>query len=481
MSAPPILLGPLLPTLIVVGTGMLVLLLDLLPPRDSKAHLGTLALAGLVGALLAALGRWGSNGRAFRDMIVLDQHALFFHVIILYAAALVILLSMDYLRRAGEESGEYYALVLFSTSGMLLLASAGDLIVVFLAVELMSLSLYVLAGLFTLRREASEASMKYFLLGVFASAFLLYGIALIYGATGTTNFDRITAAVAGRPHDPVFLVGLGLLLVGFGFKISAVPFHMWAPDVYEGAPTSVTALIATGSKAAVFAVLIRLIVAALRSFQPDWTLLLWVLAVLTMTVGNVVAVAQSNLKRMLAYSSIAHVGYMLVGLVAGGPAGTGAVLFYLLAYAFTTAGTFGVITVCERAGHEAVDVADYSGLGRRSPLLALVLSLFLLSLVGIPPLAGFMGKFYVFGSAVRAGYLWLAVIAVLNSAVAAYYYLRVIVYMYMREPEETGAAYVPSFAGALALAIALIEVVVLGLMPAPFADLAQAAAAPLLR
>ena len=235
--------------------------------------------------------------------------------------------------------------------------------------------------------------MKYFLLGVFASAFLLYGIALVYGATGTTNFDRIAAAVAGRPHDPLFLAGLGLLLVGFGFKISSVPFHMWAPDVYEGAPTSVTALIATGSKAAVFAVLIRLVVAALRSVQGDWTLLLWVLAALTMTVGNVVAIAQSNLKRMLAYSSIAHVGYMLVGLVAGGPAGAGAVLFYLLAYAFTTAGAFGVITVCERAGHEAVDVSDYSGLGRRSPLLALVLSLFLLSLVGIPPLAGFVGKF----------------------------------------------------------------------------------------
>jgi len=481
MTPPAVVLGPLLPVLIVIGTGIVVLLLDLVPPRDSKAHLGTLALAGLVGALLTSMMRWGADGRAFRDMVVLDQLALFFHVAITYAAALVILLSVDYLRRTGAESGEYYALVLFSTSGMLLLTSAGDLIVVFLAVELMSLSLYVLSGLFTRRREGPEASMKYFLLGVFASAFLLYGIALVYGATGTTNFERIAAAVAGRPHDPLFMVGLGLLMVGFGFKVSSVPFHMWVPDVYQGAPTSVTAFIATGSKAAVFAVLIRLIIAAFRAFQADWAMLLWVLAVLTMTVGNVVAVAQSNLKRMLAYSSIAHVGYMLVGLVAGGTSGAAAVLFYLLAYVFTTVGTFGVITMCERAGHEAVEVDDYAGLARRSPLLALVLSLFLLSLVGIPPLAGFVGKFYVFGSAVRAGYIGLAVIAVLNSAIAAYYYLRVIVYMYMREPGDDSAVYAPSFAGALALTIALVGIVLLGVAPAPFADLAQAAVAPLLR
>jgi NADH-quinone oxidoreductase subunit N len=483
VTPPPVLLGPLLPTLIVAGAGMLVLLLDLVPPRQSKTHLGTVALAGLVGALVVAMLRWGADGRAFRDMIVLDQHALFFHVVIVYAAALVVLLSMDYLRRWGAETGEYYALVLFSTSGMLLLASAGDLIVVFLALELMSLSLYVLTGLFTRSLQSSEASMKYFLLGAFASSFLLYGIALVYGTTGTTNFDRLAAAVTARPHEPLFLVGLGLLLVGFGFKVSSVPFHMWAPDVYQGAPTSVTALIATGSKAAVLAVVIRLIVSAFRSVQADWAVLLWVLAALTMTVGNVVAIAQTNLKRMLAYSSIAHVGYMLVGLVTGGIPGASAVLFYVFAYVFTTIGTFGVITLCERDGREAVDVADYAGLGRRSPLLALVLSLFLLSLVGIPPLAGFVGKFYVFGSAVRAGYIWLAVIAVLNSAVAAYYYLRVIVYMYMREPESAAASatYHPSFAGVLALTISLVGIVLLGVAPAPFVDLAQVAVTPLLR
>ncbi len=481
IPAPPISLAVLAPALIVMGAGCLVLLLDLLPPRASKVHLATVALLGVVAALLTSLAAWGGRGRGFRDMVILDNYALFFHVVICYGAALIVLLSIDYLRRSGVESGEYYALVLFSTSGMLLLTSASDLIVVFLAIELMSLSLYVLSGLFKRRRQAGEASMKYFLLGAFASAFLLYGIALLYGATGTTNIDRIAAAAAAAPHDTLLIAGLGLLLVGFGFKISSAPFHMWAPDVYEGAPTSVTALIATGSKAAVFAVLVRLLLSGVRAVQADWTAVLWVLAALTMTLGNVVAIAQSNLKRMLAYSSIAHVGYMLVGLAAGGAAGAGAVLFYLLAYTFTTAGTFGVITLCVRAGEEAVDVRDYAGLGRRHPVLAFALALLLLSLVGIPPLAGFVGKFYLFGAAVRAGFVWLTVLGVLNSAVAAYYYLRVIVTMYMQEPDGQSASVAPSFAGGLALTIAVIGVVLLGLMPAPFVDLAQVAVAPLLR
>jgi NADH-quinone oxidoreductase subunit N len=436
-----------------------------------------------VGALVAAVWLWlrGGDGRAFRDMVLLDGYALFFDLLICYAAALVVMLSMDYLARTGSESGEYYALVLFATAGMMLMASAGDLIVIFLSLELMSLSLYVLAGLFKTRLTSGEASMKYFLLGAFATSFLLYGIALIYGVTGSTNLDRVAASAAAKGGDPLLLIGLGLLLVGFGFKISAVPFHMWAPDVYEGAPTTITALIATGSKSAAFAALIRVLVVALRGAQPDWAALLWGVAALTMTIGNVVALAQSNLKRMLAYSSIAHVGYMLMGLVAGGTQGAGAVLFYLLAYTFTTIGAFGVIALCARAGEEAVEVGDYAGLARRHPVLAATLALFLLSLIGIPPLAGFVAKFYLFGSAVRAGYVWLTVIAVLNSAVAAYYYLRVIVYMYMREPEGEAVAVTPSFAGGLALGIALLGIVLLGIVPAPFADLAQAAVAPLLR
>ena len=476
---PPVDLGALLPALIVFGTGVLVLLLDLLPPR-TKDHLGGVALAGIVGALLGAIALWNHETRAFRDMVLLDNYAVFFHVVIAYASALAVLLSIDYLRRNGVESGEYYALLLFSTSGMMLLASAGDLLIVFLGIELMSLSLYVMAGLFKGRLASGEASMKYFLLGAFATGFLLYGIALIYGATGSTNFDRIAAAAAGRPRDTMITIGLGLLLVGFGFKISSVPFHMWAPDVYEGAPTSVTSLIATGSKAAAFAALIRVLTVALKAAQPDWSVLLWAIAVLTLSAGNVIAIAQNNLKRMLAYSSIAHVGYMLVGLVAGGAPGAGAVLFYLLAYTFTTAGAFGAILLLERSDGEAVEVGDYAGLGRRHPVLAATLGLFLLSLIGIPPLAGFVGKFYLFGSAVRAGYLWLTVFGVLNSAIAAYYYLRVIVYMYMHEPDGD-VQLVPSFAGGVALAIAVVGIVLLGVMPAPFADLAQVAVAPLVR
>jgi len=478
---PPVVLGPLVPTLIVLAAGALVLALELWPRALPRELAAVLALAGMVGALLATLARWGLPGRAFRDMVVLDDFALFFNVVICYAGALIVLLSMDYLRRTGSDSGEYYALVLFSTAGMMLLAAAGDLIVVFLALELMSLSLYVLAGLFKRELASGEAAMKYFLLGAFASSFLLYGVALVYGAAGTTNLDRIAAAMAARPRDPMFVIGLGFLLVGFGFKISSVPFHMWAPDVYQGAPTSVTALIATGSKAGAFAALIRVLAVTLRGVPPDWATLLWAVPAATMTVGNVVAIAQSNLKRMLAYSSIAHVGYMLVGLVAGGVGGASAVLFYLLTYTFTTAGAFGVITLCERARVEAVEVGDYAGLARRHPVLAAALGVFLLSLIGIPPLAGFVAKFYVFGAAVRAGYFWLAVIGVLNSAVAAYYYLRVVVFMYMREPDGAATAYAPSFAGNLALAIALLAIVLLGVVPAPFVDLAQAAVAPLLR
>lgn len=481
IPAPPVALAPVLPTLVVVATALLVLLLDLAPARWGRAHLATMALAGLVGALVLTVTAWGGRGPAFHQMVVLDNFALFFHLVVGYAAALVVLVSMDYLPRAGVESGEYYALVLFASAGMLLLVSAADLVVVFLALELMSLSLYVLAGLFRQRREAGEASMKYFLLGVFASAFLLYGIALLYGAAGSTRVDRIAAAAAAAPHDPLVLLGLGLVLVGFGFKISSVPFHMWAPDVYQGAPTSVTAFIATGSKAAAFAALLRVLLGGLRPAQPEVLALLWALAALTMTLGNVVALVQSNLKRLLAYSSIAHVGYMLVGVVAGGPAGAGAVLFYLLAYTFTTAGAFGVVALCQRSGEEAVDIRDYAGLARRHPGLALALAVFLLSLVGIPPLAGFVGKVYLFGAAVQAGYVGLAVLAGLNSAVAAYYYLRVVVSMYMEEPAGAGASLAGSLAGGLALGVALAGVVLLGIAPGPFAELAQAAVTPLLR
>ncbi len=485
LTLPVIELRPLWPMLVIALTAGVVLVLDLVPPRERKEHLGFVSALGVIAALVVTYWMTFAGAgelRGFRGMVVLDGFALFFNIVIGYATGLMLLLSMDYIRREGQESGEFYVLVLLSALGMMLMAAAGDLIIVFLGLETMSISLYVLAGYFRTRADAGEASMKYLLIGAFASGFFVYGIALVFGATGTTNLDRIANAVAAQGgRDPMLVIGLGLLLVGFGFKISSVPFHMWAPDVYEGAPTSVTAFIATGSKAAAFAALLRVLLTAVRGIPVDWPMALWVMAVLTMTVGNVVALAQQNLKRMLAYSSIAHVGYMLVGVVAGGAIGNGSVLFYLLVYTFTTAGAFGAIVVLERAGHEAVRLEDFGGLATRHPLLAAALSIFLLSLVGIPPTAGFVGKFYLFGAAVKEGDVWLAVIGVLNSAVAAYYYLRLIVYMYMREPEGAPTVMAPSFSGALALAVALWGVVQLGVAPGPLFDLAQTAVVPLLR
>ena len=479
---PVVSLRVIAPAVVLAVTGFVLMLMDLVTPRGRREHMAFVGLAGVVGALITCILLWGSDTTGFQGMAVLDTLSLFATLVVGYATGLVLLESIDYLKRRGMESGEFYILVLFAAAGMAIMAGANDLIVIFLGLETMSLALYVLAGFFRTEIQAGEASMKYFLLGAFASGFFLYGVALIYGATGSTNLHKIGAAVtAGAARDPLLLIGFALLLVGFGFKISAVPFHMWTADVYEGAPTSVTAFIATGSKAAAFAALLRLLLESMRPLQGEWTWLFWALAVLSMTLGNVVALAQQNLKRMLAYSSIAHVGYMLVGVVAGGGLGTGSVLFYLLVYTFTTAGAFGVILLLERGGEEAVQIGDTSGLATRHPLAALALALLLLSLVGIPPTAGFVGKFYLFGAAVRSGFIWLAVIGVLNSAAAAYYYLRIIVNMYMREPDGPPAVVAPSFAGALAIAVALWGVIQLGLFPAPVFDLAQSAVLPLLR
>jgi NADH-quinone oxidoreductase subunit N len=385
-------------------------------------------------------------------------------------------------QRQGIEVGEYYVLVLFAALGMMLMASALDLLIVFLGLELMSLSLYVLAGFFRTRATGNEAAMKYFLLGAFASGFFLYGIALLYGATRTTNLRGLAAVLAspGAAGEPLVLAGLALLLVGFAFKTSAVPFHQWAPDVYEGAPTAVAALIATGSKAAAIAALLRVLM-AMRGLQPDWTLLFWLVAGLTMTVGNLIALAQRNLKRMLAYSSIAHVGYMLVGITAGPALAGPAVLYYLVVYSFATIGAFGVILLLERDGAEAVDLTWYGGLAARHPVLALVLTVCLLSLIGMPPTAGFVGKFYLFSAAVRGGYIWLALLAVLNSVAAAYYYLRLIVYMYMRDPEAEPLRAALTPAAGLALAVIVWVTLQLGILPGPVLAAAQRAVAPILQ
>ncbi len=471
----------LVPMLVVTAAGFLCMGLDLAWPRVGKGHLAATGVLGLGAAGLASLLLWGRPGATFQEMVVLDRFALFVNAVVCLAGALVLLLSVGYVRRQRAETSEYYVLVLFAALGMMLMASAVDLLMIFLGLELMSLALYVLAGFFHTRAASNESALKYFLLGAFASGFFLYGVALLYGAAGTTNLARLAVAVAapGGGREPLVLVGLGLLLVGFGFKTSAVPFHQWAPDVYEGAPTAVAAFIATGSKAAAFAALLR-VLGALRPVEADWLRLLWLLAVLTMTLGNVVALAQQNLKRMLAYSSIAHVGYMLVGLAALGEAGGAAVLFYLVVYAFATIGAFGVILLLERQGVEAVELAAYGGLAARHPVLALALTVFMLSLIGMPPTAGFIGKFYLFSAAVERNLIWLVVIAVLNSVVAAYYYLRLIVYMYMREPEVEGVRAALTPAAWVSLAIAAAGAVVLGVLPGAVFARALDAVRPLL-
>jgi NADH-quinone oxidoreductase subunit N len=364
----------------------------------------------------------------------------------------------------------------------MLMASGGDLLVIFLGLEIMSLAQYILAGMRPNFLKSSEAAMKYFLLGAFATGFLLYGISLLYGATGTTNLAGIMTAIreGGLSDHPLLSIGMGLLVVGFGFKVAAVPFHMWTPDVYEGAPTPVTALMSTGVKAAAFAALARVFVMALGDLQGSWAPLFWGLAVLTMTVGNLMAIAQQNIKRMLAYSSIAHAGYLLIALVAAGPAGLTGLLFYLLAYAFMNLGAFAVVVAMEQREDRYLRLDDYSGLGFRYPLISAAMALFMFSLAGLPPTAGFMAKFYVFSAAVEQGYIGLTVIGVLNSLLSLYYYLRPVVFMYMEESKADRPT-MPVEPFLLAgLVLTTLGTIQLGLSPSRWLGLAQAAALSLL-
>jgi NADH-quinone oxidoreductase subunit N len=423
------------------GVGILILLVDAARPTRDQRVLAGAAMLGILGAGGFVIRQWlvpaAEELTVLGGMVAADRYALFFRLVILASAALAVLLSAHYLARTGEGRGEYYALLLFATSGMTLLAAAADLIVVFLALEILSLSLYVMAGFSWHRITSQEASMKYFLLGAFSSAFFLYGIAMAYGATGTTSIGGIARALEGGLGGLALpLVAAALLAVGFGFKVAAVPFHMWTPDVYQGAPTPVTGFMAAGTKVAGFAALIRVAEVALGPVGWEFRVALVGLSAVTMVVGSVLAIAQDDVKRLLAYSSIAHAGFVLVGVAAGNQSGISGAMFYLAAYAAMILGAFGVVILVSRTGEERTSLRSYRGLGRRNPLLGAFLTLFLLSLAGIPPTAGFMAKFLVFGAAVEAGLEGLVIVAVLASVVAAFFYLRVIVLTYMEEPED---------------------------------------------
>jgi len=468
---------PLLPAAEVTLTALTVLLLDLVLGEEEKGLLAWVSVIGLGVAAALAFFLWGSEEGAFQDTFLVDPFSLFFTQLFLGSAAVTIFSSVHYLRETRILQGEYYVLILFSTLGMIVMASANDLILFFLGLETMSVAVYVLTGMWRDRRQSSEAAMKYFIIGAFATGFLLYGIALIFGATGSTHLGRISASLA-QPLDQWSLLltgGVFLVLIGLAFKVAAFPFHFWVPDVYEGAPTPVTAFMAVAVKAAAFAGWARILLHQLAPLESEWSRLLWALAILTMTVGNLLAIAQSSVKRMLAYSSIAHAGYLLIGVVAGDEAGGQALLFYLLAYALMTGGAFGVVTSLKEGEKDHEAYSDYAGLGLRRPFLAMAMSLFMLSLAGFPPLGGFTGKFYLFRSAVVAGYTDLAVIGALNSLLSVIYYLRVIVMMYMEEGGVQGK----SFSGAPYLygviAIAALGTVYLGLLPTTALDVSRQA------
>ncbi len=448
-------LTPVTPEIIMTVSAMVLLMLELIVKNKSIIAFLGIATAGAVFYVIPM-----SYGETFGGMFISDEFSAYFKFIFLINLVLTILISLKYIQRQKSNYGEYYSILLFATAGMMIMASAGDLIVLYLGLELMALSTYILAGIKRHDIKSNEAAIKYFLLGAFSSALLLYGISLIYGLTTTTNIYKIGEYLGEAGASPAVLLSMALIIAAFSFKIAAAPFHMWAPDVYQGAPTSITAFMSVGPKAAGFAVIVRVFYVAFAEVQADWTAILIGIAILTMAVGNIMAIAQTNIKRMLAYSSIAHAGYMLLGIIAGTQAAVEAMMVYILIYAFMNIGAFAIIILLERGD----ELKDYEGLAKAHPLIAAIMLVFMFSLIGIPPTAGFIGKFYLFKAAVDAGYTWLVVIAVIFSAISAYYYLRVVMNMYMKELKEEAPIYLTPSLG-LAILITVLMVIIIGVMP----------------
>jgi NADH-quinone oxidoreductase subunit N len=468
---------PIYPEAVVITVALMVLLLDLFLDKDSKAFLGWFSLAGIGVAAFATFRLMGAGGTFFSGTFNLDPFSIFFKFVFFIACGLGILVSINYLKSQDIYRGEYYSLMLFATSGMMLMASAADLITLYLGLELMAMSIYILAGFMRHDNRSNEAAIKYLLLGAFSSGIMLYGMSLMYGITGTTNLSEILAFLRTADlNNPVIYLAMIMLVVSFGFKVAAVPFHMWVPDVYEGAPTPVTAFMSAGPKVAGFAVLLRVFLYSLEPLHAHSTAIISGLALLTMAVGNIMALSQTNIKRMLAYSSIAHAGYALVGLAAGGPEGAASVMLYVCIYALMNMGAFGVVIMLRKAGERGEEIADFAGLGKTNKTAAFLMLIFMFSLTGIPPTAGFIGKFYIFKSAVQSGLVWLAVAGVIFSSISAYFYLRVIMVMYMKEPKET-IELTTSPSLALALAISVTAVIYIGVLPSDLLDYARASIA----
>jgi NADH-quinone oxidoreductase subunit N len=465
----------ILPELVLTGGALVVLVADVLLGRTRGTALAVITLA-VIGVTAASLVPFRDvHAVVGNGLLAIDRFSLFFKIVFLMAAAITVLMSVRYLEIEGASPGEYYFLILCATLGMMIMAGGIDLISIFIGLETMAVSFYILAGFMKPNQRSNEAAVKYFLLGAFSLGILLYGMSLMYGLSGTTNLRVMATIFASQPRDPRLVLAVILIVAGVGFKIAAVPFHMWAPDVYEGAPTPITAFLSVGSKAASFAMLLRLFIEGLPSMSADWQQLFWVLSVVTMTAGNIAAVTQTNIKRLLAYSSIAHAGYVLMGVVVGTSRGITAMLVYLFIYAFMQLGAFAVVVLLHRRDAIGDELKDFSGLSVRNPVAAFAMLLFMLSLGGIPPTAGFMGKFWLFGAAIDARYYWLAMIGVLNSAISLYYYVRIVVFMYIKR-DVAGSEPTTNPALGLVLGLTIAATLVLGIYPRLLFVVAEASA-----
>ncbi len=482
MNIPPVNISSILPAAVLSIVGIAVMVAEPFVDRSKKTLLGWLALAGVMAAMLAIYPMSENRGQWYSNLWIVDDYNIFFHVIFLLIAGITILTSLDFLEREEINHPEFYSLLLFATAGMLMMSGANELIMVFIGLEVLSIATYVLAGFRRTDLKSNESALKYFLLGSFSSAFFLYGVALVFGATGSTNLIEIAEALRSSSLQITLVyLAAALMLIALCFKVAVAPFHIWTPDVYEGAPTPVTGFMSVGPKAAGFAVFIRVFMTAFPQIQDRWISIIWMVAALTMILGNVIAVSQTNIKRMLAYSSIAHAGYIAVAFASGSRRGVSAALFYMLAYALTNLGAFAVVTILSRSEDKLTNISDYAGLAAKRPGLAALLTIFLLSLAGIPGTAGFSGKFFIFRSSVESGLLSLTVIGVITTVVSFYYYLYIVVQMYMREPgEEFSDLRVPASLK-IALLIAAIGTLYLGLLPTRVLDWSTTAALTALR